>query len=232
MKPSVGESASDYFGSMVESYDSLIRRGVPRYDEMLERLVDYLPRAASSVLELGCGTGNLSLALAARYPAAQLTFVDAAPEMIDVTRARLAAKYAGESARFSFACERFETFAAAAGAFDLVASSISLHHVVEKGRLYARVRELLAEGGTFRFSDQLRGETDEIHDLNWTRWLEFCRAEGNCDEAEVAGLLEHAAAHDHYTPLSEQFRLLTEAGFTKLDCVWRNWIWGIVIADR
>ncbi|HEX5706494.1 MAG TPA: class I SAM-dependent methyltransferase [Pyrinomonadaceae bacterium] len=231
MRRTVGESASQYFGSMAESYDSLIRRGVPRYDEMLERLVDYLPRAANTVLELGCGTGNLSLALAARYPSARITFVDASPEMIEVTRARLNAARRGEDARFRFACERFESFEAGAGEFDLVASSISLHHVVDKGSLYARVRSLVADAGTFRFSDQLRGETEEIHALNWERWLDFCRGEGNCDEEEVAGLLAHAAAHDHYTPLSEQFQLLRAAGFRRLDCVWRNWIWGIIIAD-
>src|SRR5688572_3616889 len=82
-------SASDYFGSMVETYDSLIRRAVPRYDEMLERLIDYLPAQAGSILELGCGTGNLSLALAARYPGSDITFVDAAPEMLETTKARL-----------------------------------------------------------------------------------------------------------------------------------------------
>lgn len=231
MNQKVGESAAQYFGSMAESYDSLIRRGVPRYDEMLERLVDYLPRNASSVLELGCGTGNLSLALAARYPEARITFVDASPEMIDVTRARLEAARAGEESRFIFACERFESFGTGAGAFDLVASSISLHHVVDKATLFARVRRMLADGGTLRFSDQLRGETDEIHALNWERWLEFCREEGNCGEEEVEGLLAHAAAHDHYTPLSEHFRLLRAAGFRRLDCVWRNWIWGVIVAD-
>ena len=36
-------SASGYFGSMAESYDSLIHRAVPRYDEMIARLLEYLP---------------------------------------------------------------------------------------------------------------------------------------------------------------------------------------------
>lgn len=225
-------TASDYFGSMVDSYDSLIRRAVPRYDEMLVRLVDYLPRGASSVLELGCGTGNLSLALAERYPEASLTFLDAAPEMLEITRARLERAHPASVKRARFVQSTFEQIDPRLGSFDLVTSSISLHHVEDKESLYRNIHALLGPTGTFRFSDQLRGATDAIHELNWERWLEFCREPENCSEAEVTSLLDHAAAHDHYTPLYEHFRLLGGAGFTGLDCVWRNLIWGIVVADR
>lgn len=225
-------TASAYFGSMAEDYDSLIRRAVPRYDEMLARLVDYLPPSASNILELGCGTGNLSLALAERYPEASLTFLDAAPEMLEVTRARLERAHPSSVRRARFVETVFEKIDSGLGSFDLVTSSISLHHVVDKESLYRNIYALMVPGGTFRFSDQLRGATPEIHELNWRRWLEFCRSSGNCSEQEVTSLLDHAAAHDHYTPLAEHFRLLGMAGFSKLDCVWRNLIWGIVTADR
>ncbi len=68
MIPPTDRSAADYFGAMVAGYDSLIRRAVPRYDEMTDRLVDYLPPAAARVLELGCGTGNLTLRLVMTIP--------------------------------------------------------------------------------------------------------------------------------------------------------------------
>jgi tRNA (cmo5U34)-methyltransferase len=232
MKTMDATTASRYFGSMSESYDSLIRRAVPRYDEMLARLVDYLPESASSILELGCGTGNLSLALAERYPEATLTFLDAAPEMLETTRARLEIKHPFVARRARFVETSFEKIDSMLGSFDLVASSISLHHVKDKASLYRNIYALVRPAGAFRFSDQLRGATSAIHDLNWKRWLEFCRSPGHCSEDEVESLLEHAAAHDHYTPLQEQFRLLNEAGFSALDCVWRNLIWGIVTADR
>lgn len=231
MKPLAETTASLYFGSMADGYDSLIRRAVPRYDEMLVRLVDYLPPSATNVLELGCGTGNLSLALAKRYPDASLTFLDAAPEMLDVTRARLESAYPGSAGRARFVRSVFEEIDNTLGPFDLVTSSISLHHVRDKESLYRNIYFLLSPGGTFRFSDQLRGATAEIHELNWRRWLEFCRSPANCSEEEVTSLLDHAEAHDHYTPLAEHFRLLELAGFKKLDCVWRNLIWGVVLAD-
>lgn len=225
-------TASDYFGSMADSYDSLIHRAVPRYAEMTDRLIEYLPPAPRRILELGCGTGNLSLRLAERFGQSEITFVDAAPEMIELTRSRLQAAHPQVAGRAQFITARFEDLKLPANSFDLVTSCISLHHVLDKGSLYRALHKAIAPRGTLRFADQLRGGTPDIHDLNWARWLEFCRQSGHCTEDEVQSLLDHAAAHDHYTPLAEHFQLLEQPGFDQLDCVWRNWIWAIVTAQR
>jgi ubiquinone/menaquinone biosynthesis C-methylase UbiE len=224
-------TAAEYFGAMADSYDDLIARAVPRYAEMSERLVDYLPGTPRRILELGCGTGNLSLRLAGRFPDAALTVVDASEDMVALTRRRLDRHAPATAARARYVVARFEALEADDGAFDLATSCIALHHVVDKGALFARVRRWLSAGGTFRFADQLRGGTEWNHALNWQRWLDLCREPGRCTEEEIASLLEHARRHDHYTSLAEHLRLLDAAGFVAPDCVWRNWIWGIVTAD-
>jgi tRNA (cmo5U34)-methyltransferase len=230
MPQSLPTSATGYFGSMVESYDSLIHRAVPRYDEMIARLLDYLPTSAERVLELGSGTGNLSLQLVDLLPRAELTLVDGSDEMVAVVRSRVADSPSRSTSRITYVESRFEDLDFPAASFDLIVSSISLHHVEDKARLYARVRSFLKPGGRFCFADQLRGEPESNHQLNWERWLEFCREPGNCTPEEIDSLLQHAAAHDHYTALSEHTTLLARAGFSEIDCVWRNWMWGIVTA--
>lgn len=222
-------SASDFFGSMIDSYDSLIHRAVPRYEEMTSRLLDYLPNDAPRILELGAGTGNLTTRLADRYPKARITNVDASEDMLKVTRRRLGER----AANVEFVSSLFETLDFPPSSFDLIATCISLHHVADKRALYQRLRGWLAPGGRFAMADQFRGGMPEIHDFNWRAWLDFCRLPGHCTDLEIQDLLTHAEAHDHYTPVRTHFALLVEAGFDPdtIDCVWRSLIWGIIIAD-
>ncbi|MFC8516954.1 class I SAM-dependent methyltransferase [Streptomyces sp. NPDC057257] len=55
-----------------------------------ERLRDWLPGRASDVLDLGCGTGSLSLLAAEQGH--RVTGVDGSPAMIDLARAKLAGR--------------------------------------------------------------------------------------------------------------------------------------------
>lgn len=230
MRQELPPSAWGYFASMVESYDSLIRRAVPRYGEMVIRLLEYLPPDARSLVELGCGTGNLSLELLAKFPRGTLTFVDASPEMIALTRSRIDQAITPGTPPIGFLVQRFEELDLSEGPVDVLVSSISLHHVEDKAGLYARVRSFLNRGGHFCFADQMRGEPESNHRLNWERWLDFCRERGHCSPEEIESLLQHAAAHDHYTTLTDHIGLLSKAGFSEIDCVWRNGMWGIVTA--
>ena len=231
MKNDFAATASTYFGNMVETYDSLIRRAVPRYEEMSERLIDYLPNTPKTILELGCGTGNLSLKLSDKFPDSTLTLVDASTEMIEITKARLTETFPEHAQRANYILAKFEDLNLEANNFDLVTSCISLHHVKDKQAVYKKVYNALRPNGTFRFADQMHGSNDWNHKKNWQRWLEFCRERDNCNEEEIQSLLDHAEQHDFYTPLAEHFRMLAAVRFKDLDCVWRNWIWGIVTAD-
>ena len=222
-------TASDYFASMIEEYDSLIRRAVPTYDRMLAALIEYLPRKVSSGLELGCGTGNFTLALVERFPDARWVTVDASGEMVEATCARVAAEIPG--AHVEGLVSRFEDLSLEAGRFDLVASYISLHHVAEKAELFARLRVLVAPGGSLCIADQLTGAAPRVADRHWQRWLEHCRSPGHCTPEEVDHLVDHSEAHDHYESLAAYAGYLRDAGFVDIDCVWRDGMWAVITAE-
>lgn len=219
-------TASEYFGAMVAEYDSLILRAVPRYQELIARLSAYLPDSMRRAVELGCGTGNYSLELVRRYPGLELTIVDASPEMLAATATRVA-QAGGSVVSLE---SRFEELELEPGAYDLVTSCLSLHHVEDMAGLFRRLRPALAPGGHLVYGDQMGGGNARHSALNWGRMEAFWRRPGHLTDEEQRSLREHARLHDHYVSIVDQLRWLEQAGFRELDVVWRNWMWGIITA--
>jgi trans-aconitate 2-methyltransferase len=71
-------------------FDQGIRKLIPRYDEILEAITRCLPPQTENILELGCGTGELSLKLLKQYPQAKITALDYSPRMIEFVTNKLA----------------------------------------------------------------------------------------------------------------------------------------------
>jgi SAM-dependent methyltransferase len=101
-------------------------------------VVDWLEaKPAESILDLGCGDGQLTERLAAS--GAQLTGVDLSPQMIAAARAR------GVDAREGSA----ESLPFADRSFDAVFSNAALHWVRNQDAMMAEVRRVLKPGGRF-----------------------------------------------------------------------------------
>ncbi len=143
------------------------------------------------VLDVGCGPGYFARLLAeAVGPEGSVVGIDAAPEMID---------YASRKARRLPNC-RFETGTAESlafpdAAFDLVVSSLMMHHLPAEGQLGA-VREMqrvLRPAGTLLLADFRMPERGA--------WHLFARFSGH-------------SAMQRRVPALEP--LIAEAGFTEL----------------
>jgi ubiquinone/menaquinone biosynthesis C-methylase UbiE len=223
-------SAEAYWGGKAAEYDDFIRRVVPRYDDQLDHLFAYLPERADHVLELGCGTGNVSLRLAARWPGARFTFVDAAPEMTDVTRARLAAEQPQTAERSRFVVARFEEMELERATYDVAVASLSLHHVRDVATVYPRLAPALARGGRLMMLDGVRAATSAEHDTHMELWASFWV--GRLSDEERAEVVEHIRQHDVYRTRAEHFSLLEDAGFLDPDCLWRDGIFTLITARR
>jgi ubiquinone/menaquinone biosynthesis C-methylase UbiE len=99
-----------------------------------------------SVLDVGCGTGSSAIAAKARVGAAgRVAGIDASPEMI--ARARRKAGKAGVDADFEVAA--IEKLPFPDGAFDVVLSTIMLHHLTGEARQkgLGEIRRVLKPGG-------------------------------------------------------------------------------------
>ena len=172
---------SQFFDRLTGDYTAAIERCVPRYREMLWALLDYLPATVPyhRILELGCGTGNLSLLLSRKFPQAEITCVDLSAESLDECRDRL--QQAQDLSRFRFMTADMRELDFESSQFDLVVSSISIHHLTadEKQALFAKACNWLRPEGVFSFADQFRGTTDEIYARHMQHWREQALAAGS-----------------------------------------------------
>ena len=94
-------------------------------------------RAGMCVVDLGCGTGELTRRLADALPESAVTGVDSSPEML-----RRANSLAGGRLRF-----RLGTIEAAEGDWDLVFSHAAIHWVDDHRALVPRLLSLVRDGG-------------------------------------------------------------------------------------
>lgn len=144
--PSVSKNAiARRFGRAASGYDRHAVLQLHAADALSARL----PRAGFSprrVLEIGCGTGFLSVRLRARFPNAFLAITDLSPEMVARTRARL-----GRDEHSLFAAMDGEE-PAVAGDFDLIVAGLAVQWFAKPRRSLAALARLLRPGGIFAFS--------------------------------------------------------------------------------
>jgi ubiquinone/menaquinone biosynthesis C-methylase UbiE len=86
------------------------------------------------ILDLGTGTGVVALALAGRYPQAQVVGIDLSPGMIEEARGRLPPELTG---RVGFAVGDASALDSSDGAFDLVVLSNMIPFSAELARVTA-----------------------------------------------------------------------------------------------
>lgn len=135
---------------------------VERAARIARAIADRVPLDGAAVLDFGAGTGLLGLALQPR--AARVVLADASAGMVEVARAKVAAR--GLSA---VTAVQAATPAALAGhgPFDLVCSLMALHHVEDVPGALREMAALLAPGGRVALVD-LEAEDGSFHGEGFT----------------------------------------------------------------
>ena len=164
------------------------------YQQTAEAATDGLQ--APRILEIGCGTGNLTVALVAR--GAAVTAVDCNPDMLAIARTKRAdgAVTFHEMAGVEIG-DRFP-----AASFDVVAASLVFSEMSEDEQRYVlrAAHKVLRPGGRLVVADEVRP------DKLWRRWLYRCAR-------WPLAVLTYVVTQTTTSALADPGALLSGAGF-------------------
>lgn len=205
----MSQNVATFFNQVVSEYDELIHAAIPRYSELLWAMFHYLPAGfqPARILELGCGTGNLTQLIAKRWPTSHITAVDISKNMLEETEKRL------QHPQLTLVESSFEALSFPADSFDLVMASFSIHHLQDahKKALIEQMTNWLTGGGFFVMADVLTPASEDLVQANLVELERVSRASGALD-AHLEEWRVHRQTLDHYTDLYSMSTWLTQAG--------------------
>ena len=218
------DSVKELFDRSVERYDRNRQLLIPCFEafyRIAAELVPFKSAHAFSVLDLGAGTGLLSMMIADRFPHACFTLMDISGDMLMKARER----FSGQSSRFSFIVQDYA--ADLQGSFDLVVSALSIHHLEDerKAELFRSVCGVLKTGGMFINADQVRGQTGEIDRIYRETWIRQVLESGITQE-DFAAARERMKA-DRMGTLEDQLGFLRTAGFRDVNCWYQHYSFAV-----
>lgn len=132
-------------------YDPLVRLSTREKAFKQALLRQAAPRAGDQVLDLGCGTATLTIALAKAYPMATVAGIDADTRALAIARGK-----ARDSAlELDFRQASSTRMPLPDESFDRVVSSLFFHHLTseEKSATLAEARRVLKPGGELHVAD-------------------------------------------------------------------------------
>ena len=164
---------------------------IPFVRAIREKLVELAaPAPGEHVLDVGCGTGTLAIALKSRVGSGKVHGIDASPEMITVAKK----KAAKASLDVDFQIALIEALPFPDASFNLVTSSLMLHHLPDdlKRRALAQIRRVLQPGGRFMALDFAAHSHSPLGHL----LAVFGHARGESTVAMLTPLLKEAGFSD------------------------------------
>jgi ubiquinone/menaquinone biosynthesis C-methylase UbiE len=201
----------------VKNYDKTIDGLVPKYRDMIKNIVSALPFGKNekvNIIELGCGTGNLTFEIAKNFPNATIIGYDISSYMIEEAQKKL--KMFKERVILEIAdLTLLSKFKVKADAF---VSSLFFHEILEKERpkIFKKIYYSLREKGICINGDYL-SLGNHKNKITFKKWFDWMINWGIPQKDAVAELDMHRLER---FKISDYFKIMRNIGFKRLKVKW------------
>jgi tRNA (cmo5U34)-methyltransferase len=216
----------EVFDATASTYDKDRSRLIPGCDTFYRWTIDLIPPHTQSVVDLGAGSGLLTILLRNRLPQARIHLIDFSAPMLALARQRL-----GEDRLTTYEEADYVTNPLPQGC-DAIVSSLSIHHLddADKKIIYRKAHQALAPGGVFINADHVAGPTPELEARYQKLWLQQVRAEGATEEQIEASL--YRQTEDRRASVEDQILWLRQAGFADADVWYKDNCFAVMAGTR
>ncbi len=211
----------EHFEKEAVVFDRLFFKIMPRYQEMMEAVVDAFPFHKSDrlkIIDLGCGTGNLSQKLLAAHPNARITCVDMAENMLQMAGVKLASAgnvgfWHGDMRDYVYPSK-----------CDAIVASMALHHIDAKDKpgFYRRLYRALSREGVFFGIDIFVSSSSHLQKLYMDKWKAFMRTNGLPPKKTNEMIARHQR-EDRPVCIEAELAMLRGAGFRYVDVLLKHY---------
>ncbi|HZY63715.1 MAG TPA: class I SAM-dependent methyltransferase [Edaphobacter sp.] len=206
----------EVFDATASTYDADRSRLIPGCDNFYRWAVELVPAGARNILDLGAGSGLLTVLIRNRFPKARIHLIDFSSPMLQLARQRLSG-----DPKLIFEQANYVTEALPQNLCAVV-SSLSIHHLDDSDKriVFKKIYAALKPNGVFINADQVAAPTPELDERYKTLWLKQVRAAGANEPQIRASLFRQQ--EDRCATIANQLCWLREAGFEDADCWFKD----------
>jgi ubiquinone/menaquinone biosynthesis C-methylase UbiE len=219
----------EQFNFVAQKYDGHRKCFIPCFDDFYKSsvsLLKYYKTDFQNIVDLGAGTGLLTMEIYKLYNNAHFTLIDISKDMLEIARER----FSGLD-NFEFIENNYAEDIPVKDC-DLICSALSIHHLEneDKTKLYKDIFKKLDKGGCFINLDQFIGTSEEINKMYNDWWYNYINQSG-IKEEEKSAWIERKKL-DKENTIKETIELLKGSGFKNVECIYSFMKFGVIIAIK
>lgn len=222
------------FEKYADKYNEMQPRLVPHYNEIISVVADaykhYVGRG--NFIDLGCGTGNVSLSILKGAPNSKVFLVDGSPAMLDIASNKIR-KSLGKGRLLggkAVNLEEKDWYDGIDEKFSVVVTAFALEHLKERDykRVIKKCRELLEPGGVLI---SVEWSDDEYGMKNWF-WSKM-REQGRPYKQYRHIIKESIRSEKHYfVNIHKKLDWIRKAGYKNVHTIGQYLYGYIVVSEK